>query len=60
MKKLIIALAVIMCASAADAQFTQSWAKIFAGDASGGDCGYAIAVDKRGNTYVTGSRWSQR
>ncbi|MGI8924614.1 MAG: SBBP repeat-containing protein [Fimbriimonadales bacterium] len=44
----------IACAVSGQSQLTQSWQVSYNGTANGLDRAYAVAVDKRGNTYVTG------
>lgn len=36
------------------AQFIIAWSRIYDGIVTGPDRAYAVAVDKRGNTYITG------
>lgn len=43
-----------ICAISSYAQLTQTWQVPYNGTANGGDRAYAVAVDKRGNTYVAG------
>jgi hypothetical protein len=54
MKKTIIAATIAAFSSAAFAQFTEAWHATYNGEASGYDGAFAVATDKRGNTYITG------
>ncbi|MGI8924610.1 MAG: SBBP repeat-containing protein [Fimbriimonadales bacterium] len=44
----------VVCFASGQAQLTQTWQVPYNGTANGLDRAYAVAVDKRGNTYVTG------
>jgi uncharacterized protein YdeI (BOF family) len=54
MKKTIIAATIAAFSSAAFAQFTEAWHATYNGEANGYDGAFAVATDKRGNTYITG------
>lgn len=54
-KRFYLASSLALCCLPLAAQLTQVWAQPYNGDASSTDSAYAIAVDKYGNTFTTGT-----